>query len=188
MRQVADSGHGGIVFGGREHDRASSKQLPEGEHLFEGFGRRGVGRSHDHGSIKKQVGVGCRHSRTLATRHGVAADKAISSSRIAGERLDNLSLGAAGIGDPASFRGGLEDLADVQGNLIDGGCYDHSIGVGNRLNRVAFGSIDRSALQSLIKSLLRPTDADDFEFVQATKSQADRATDQPNAVDRDLFP
>ena len=122
--------------------------------------------------------------RALSFRAGqrVSTDEDRRGPRVAFDRLDDLSLGAAGIGHQRVTRRQLRHAAHVLGDAADGRADDHDLGGGHAIGQISRPTVDGTQPASLVECRRVAADTDHLgcQF-PGTERQPDRSSDQPDA-------
>ena len=107
-------------------------------------GRRPRGRGQDAGPAVEQVRPGVGHTPPLRTGDRMRAHVDRRAARLTLHGLDDLPLGAAGVGDQHLGAGGFGTSADVLDHPVDRRADDHRLGRRQAIAEVGRTPVDRA--------------------------------------------
>ncbi len=191
VRQVRHRGEDAIVCIRREHVGARAAGGPRRGDRGRGQGIGLCQRRQHHVAPRVQRGEGGGRARALGAGNRVRRNKA--RQRVAERRacrMDDVLLGAAGVGDDrlrAEMRG---DRAQQGLQLGDRRGEQHEVGVAQFARprtRKPVAAVDDAEVLRLVEVELAPAHADDAaDLARRAQRQRERAADQPHADDDQL--
>lgn len=178
-----------LVMLDRAHlEHATPQSTPEVAGSLQTSRRRPRGGCQHTDAVVQEPCAGMGRPRAFGTGDRMRSDEDVGRGKVRFDRLDDLTLGAAGVGHKGPCRYGLGGPAHVVRYPADRGTDHHDLGLGNTFFQVGRGLVDNPSILRLLECLQIAAHADDSRGQTArTKRQPDRAPDQPHAHDRHRF-
>jgi hypothetical protein len=174
------------VFVGRHLDHHRAQVGPKLLQQIEIFCAGVAGGSDDGDAPFKQVGIGMAGASPFAAGQGMTAEKPAAPRQRAVQRVDDRSLGAAGIRDQGTFATRCGRLPHTLHDSTNGRAHDNQLGFSDAFGQIDAGMAHGTDAARNPQTFLAPPDADNLVGqIPLTQGQTDRATDQPYPHDGD---